>query len=137
MEKKLEILLLTHGDWGKYIIEAGKMIVGNVDCVSHIALNPADTFEEFYETVEKKISSMKEGSLVITDIFGGTTTNVAAKASLSYNINIISGLSAPLLFEALLNIDSIDEESTLDRIVEEGKDSCKDILKELKKMTKK
>ncbi len=137
MEKKLEILLLTHGDWGKYIIEAGKMIVGNVDCVSHIALNPADTFEEFYETVEKKISSMKEGSLVITDIFGGTTTNVAAKASLSYNINIISGLSAPLLFEALLNIDSIDEESTLDRIVEEGKDSCKNILKELKKMTKK
>ena len=137
MEKKLEILLLTHGDWGKYIIEAGKMIVGNVDCVSHIALNPADTFEEFYETVEKKISSMKEGSLVITDIFGGTTTNVAAKASLSYNINIISGLSAPLLFEALLNIESIDEESTLDRIVEEGKDSCKDILKELKKMTKK
>ena len=137
MEKKLEILLLTHGDWGKYIIEAGEMIVGNVDCVSHIALNPADTFEEFYETVEKKISSMKEGSLVITDIFGGTTTNVAAKASLSYNINIISGLSAPLLFEALLNIDSIDEESTLDRIVEEGKDSCKDILKELKKMTQK
>ncbi len=137
MEKKLEILLLTHGDWGKYIIEAGEMIVGNVDCVSHIALNPADTFEEFYETVEKKISSMKEGSLVITDIFGGTTTNVAAKASLSYNINIISGLSAPLLFEALLNIDSIDEESTLDRIVEEGKDSCKNILKELKKMTKK
>ena len=137
MEKKLEILLLTHGDWGKYIIEAGKMIVGNVDCVSHIALNPADTFEEFYEKVEKKISSMKEGSLVITDIFGGTTTNVAAKASLSYNINIISGLSAPLLFEALLNIDSIDEESTLDRIVEEGKDSCKNILKELKKMTKK
>ena len=137
MEKKLEILLLTHGDWGKYIIEAGKMIVGNVDCVSHIALNPADTFEEFYETVEKKISSMKEGSLVITDIFGGTTTNVAAKASLSYNINIISGLSAPLLFEALLNIESIDEESTLDRIVEEGKDSCKNILKELKKMTKK
>ena len=137
MEKKLEILLLTHGDWGKYIIEAGKMIVGNVDCVSHIALNPADTFEEFYEAVEKKISSMGEGSLVITDIFGGTTTNVAAKASLSYNINIISGLSAPLLFEALLNIDSIDEESTLDRIVEEGKDSCKNILKELKKMTKK
>ena len=137
MEKKLEILLLTHGDWGKYIIEAGKMIVGNVDCVSHIALNPADTFEEFYEAVEKKISSMGEGSLVITDIFGGTTTNVAAKASLSYNINIISGLSAPLLFEALLNIESIDEESTLDRIVEEGKDSCKDILKELKKMTKK
>ena len=137
MEKKLEILLLTHGDWGKYIIEAGKMIVGNVDCVSHIALNPADTFEEFYETVEKKISSMKEGSLVITDICGGTTTNVAAKASLNHNINIISGLSAPLLFEALLNIESIDEESTLDRIVEEGKDSCKNILKELKKMTKK
>lgn len=137
MEKKLEILLLTHGDWGKYIIEAGKMIVGNVDCVSHIALNPADTFEEFYETVEKKISSMKDGSLVITDICGGTTTNVAAKASLNHKINIISGLSAPLLFEALLNIESIDEESTLDRIVEEGKDSCKDILKELKKMTQK
>ena len=136
MEKELEILLLTHGDWGKYIIEAGKMIVGNVDRVSQISLNPADTFEEFYEKVEKKVSEMKEGSLIITDIFGGTTTNVAAKLSLSYNINIISGLNAPLLFEALLNIDSINEDEVLDSIVEEGKDSCKNILKELRKMTK-
>ena len=136
MGKELEILLLTHGDWGKYIIEAGKMIVGNVDRVSQISLNPADTFEEFYEKVEKKVSEMKEGSLIITDIFGGTTTNVAAKLSLSYKINIISGLNAPLLFEALLNIDSINEDSVLDSIVEEGKDSCKNILKELRKMTK-
>ena len=36
MGKELEILLLTHGDWGKYIIDAGKMIVGNVDRVSQI-----------------------------------------------------------------------------------------------------
>ena len=136
MGKELEILLLTHGDWGKYIIEAGKMIVGNVDRVSQISLNPADTFEEFYEKVEKKVSEMKEGSLIITDIFGGTTTNVAAKLSLSYKINIISGLNAPLLFEALLNIDSINEDSVLDSIVEEGRDSCKNILKELRKMTK-
>ena len=136
MGKELEILLLTHGDWGKYIIDAGKMIVGNVDRVSQISLNPADTFEEFYEKVENKVSEMKEGSLVITDIFGGTTTNVAAKLSLSYKINIISGLNAPLLFEALLNIDSINEDSILDSIVEEGRDSCKNILKELRKMTK-
>lgn len=136
MGKELEILLLTHGDWGKYIIEAGKMIVGNVDRVSQISLNPADTFEEFYEKVENKVSEMKEGSLIITDIFGGTTTNVAAKLSLSYKINIISGLNAPLLFEALLNIDSINEDSVLDSIVEEGRDSCKNILKELRKMTK-
>ena len=136
MGKELEILLLTHGDWGKYIIDAGKMIVGNVDRVSQISLNPADTFEEFYEKVENKVSEMKEGSLIITDIFGGTTTNVAAKLSLSYKINIISGLNAPLLFEALLNIDSINEDSVLDSIVEEGKDSCKNILKELRKMTK-
>ena len=136
MGKELEILLLTHGDWGKYIIDAGKMIVGNVDRVSQISLNPADTFEEFYEKVENKVSEMKEGSLIITDIFGGTTTNVAAKLSLSYKINIISGLNAPLLFEALLNIDFINEDSVLDSIVEEGRDSCKNILKELRKMTK-
>ena len=61
---------------------------------------------------------------------------MAAKLSLSYKINIISGLNAPLLFEALLNIDSINEDSVLDSIVEEGKDSCKNILKELRKMTK-
>lgn len=136
MEKKNEILLLTHGDWGKYIIEAGKMIVGDVDCVSQISLNPSDTFEEFYEKVEKKVSEMKDGSLIITDIFGGTTTNVAAKLSLNHNINIISGLSAPLLFEVLLNIESIDKDEILDNIVAEGKDSCKNILKELKKIIK-
>lgn len=128
---KAEILLLTHGGWGIKLVESLRMIVGEIEGVYEIALTPVDTFEEFYQKVKDKLTDMPENSLIITDIFGGTTSNVAARLSMDFKVNVMSGLNAPMLLEAITSRE-INGKIDMDSLVNAGKASCKDIVKEMK-----
>lgn len=99
---KSEILLLTHGGWGETLTNKLTMIIGQIESVSEIALNPSDTPEDYLQRVEQKIEKMPDNSLIITDIAGGTTTNTALRLSQKYKVHILSGLSAIMLMEAIM-----------------------------------
>ena len=111
-----QILLLTHGDWGKQLKESLSMILGKIEGVFDIALTANDTFNEFYEKVKQQVVTMPKGSLILTDFISGTTSNVAARLSLDYPIAVISGLNALLLIEAINRKD----EGPLMNIVQEN-----------------
>ncbi|WP_066496314.1 PTS sugar transporter subunit IIA [Abyssisolibacter fermentans] len=128
-----EILLLTHGGWGEKLIESMKMILGDTPRVSEIALTANETFQEFYEKVENKVSQLADNSVIMTDLYGGTTSNVSAKLSQLYKIRVISGLNAPMLLEAISSIDSLESEETIERIVSSAQNGCKDVIKLLEK----
>jgi D-glucosaminate-specific PTS system IIA component len=129
---KAEILLLTHGGWGTKLLDSLKMIIGETEGVYEVALAPMDTFDEFYQKVKAKIQSMPENSLIITDIFGGTTSNVAARLSVDFKINVVSGLSAPILLEAITSRECGDFSNIADKLVDVGRESCKNLVRELK-----
>ncbi|VBB07194.1 phosphotransferase system mannose-type iia component [Lucifera butyrica] len=129
---KAEILLLTHGGWGEKLIDSLKMIWGSTARVSEIPLMPHYTFEEYFEKVADKVAQMADHSLIITDLFGGTTSNVSAKLSQKYNIHILSGLNAPMLLEAMSSIDSLDDPQTLRQIVTVSQQGCKDVVGEIR-----
>lgn len=126
-----KILILTHGEWGKYLIESAKMIVGNTDRIDFIPLYPQDTLNEFTEKVEKKVKELNNDIIFLTDISGGTTSNVAIKIAYRNNQKVISGLSAPLLFEVINALDEIDNANVINEVIEEAKNNCKDVLQEI------
>ena len=127
-----KILILTHGEWGKYLIESAKMIIGNTDRIDFIPLYPQDTLNEFTEKVEKKVKELDNDVIFLTDISGGTTSNVAMKIAYQNNQKVISGLSAPLLFETINALDEIDTNGEIiNEVIEEAKNNCKDLLKEI------
>ncbi len=98
------ILLLTHGGWGMSLVNGVRMILGTVDFVHEIPLLPEATLPEYMAEVKAYAETMAENSLIFTDIFGGTTTNVAAKVGRDLNLKVISGLNCPLLLEACSQI---------------------------------
>lgn len=127
-----EILLLTHGGWGQQLRESVRMVVGEVEGVSDIALMPVDTLDEFYHKVKQQVAVMSAGSVILTDFIGGTTSNVAARLSVDHPVNVISGLNATLLLAAI----DLREQGTLatsvDELVELGQKSCIDVVKHIK-----
>ncbi|WP_206207800.1 PTS sugar transporter subunit IIA [Virgibacillus profundi] len=121
---KHEILLLTHGGWGETLAKTLTMIIGQIEGVSEIALNPSDSPEDFFQKVECKVKKMPTNSLIITDIAGGTTSNVALKLSQNYNINILSGLSSIMLIEAVMRQNRPFTEESLNEIKEATLMNC-------------
>lgn len=103
MEKQ-PILILTHGGWGEHLLSSIKMIVGAVENVYEVSLAPEDSLTDYVERVTDKIKelSWSDKLLILTDIKGGTTSNVALRLSRDYNILAISGLNTALLLEAIM-----------------------------------
>ncbi|SEJ84774.1 PTS system, D-glucosaminate-specific IIA component [Propionispira arboris] len=128
--EKAKILLLTHGGWGKELVESLKMIIGNIDCVEEIPLLPQYTFSEYFNLVKEKLKIFPQNTLIITDLFGGTTTNVAAKLGQELGVQVISGLNAPLLLEACSEIMNNGTYS-IEALLKIGNHSCKDVVREV------
>ncbi|MBU2702734.1 D-glucosaminate-specific PTS system IIA component [Sporomusaceae bacterium BoRhaA] len=126
--EKAEILLLTHGGWGEKLIESAKMILGNTERVSEIPLLAQDTLDEYRGKVRSKVAAMADHSLLITDLFGGTTSNVAAQLSQDFNIHVAAGLNAPMLIEAIMSLDKLDNPETLAEVISAGQLGCKDVI---------
>lgn len=134
--EKPQILILTHGGWGMALVESLKMIMGTVDFVHEIALTPEVTFLEYYGLVDDFAAGLPEKSLILTDVFGGTTTNVGAKIGRERNLKVISGLNAPIMIEACTQI-MFSGDCNFDVVLRQGQASVMDVVAEVMKSLEK
>lgn len=128
------ILLLTHGGWGQQLCNSLRMVTGEISGVTEIALMPVDTLGEFYQRVETVVKNMPEGSLILTDFIGGTTSNVAARLSADYPVAVVCGLNASLLLEALDKREHGPLAGYVHELVEAGSKSCLDVVAHVRQL---
>lgn len=128
------ILVLTHGRAGEELIRSAEMIIGPVEGMSALALMPGMAPEEFMADVVKILQSMPDGTLLISDLFGGTPANVSAAVSCTRNICAVSGLSLNMLIEAATARNSLNGEKLAEAVVSAGRDGCQNILAALRDM---
>ena len=129
-----QILLLTHGGWGQQLCNSLCMVTGEIKGVTEIALMPVDTLGEFYQRVEAVVKTLPEGSLILTDSIGGTTSNVAARLSADYPVAVISGLNASLLLEALDKREQGPLSACVAELVEAARSSCLDVVAHVRQL---
>lgn len=133
-----QILLLTHGGWGTALLRGVEMILGKVDFVQEIPLGAQDTQMEFEAKVEAYVADWKKklpGEIhitVMTDMFGGTTTNTAAFVAKRHTdiMNVITGLNAPVLLEACSQI-SFHSRLNISKLLEDSSGSIFDVMKKI------
>lgn len=133
MTVNYEILILTHGDWGDSLIKNLGMILGEIKGVKNIPLLPIDTLNDYYSRVEEEVKNLGTPLLIITDLYGGTTSNVTLMLEKKYDIKAVSGLSSALLLEAITNQTKELDDSLVNKLQEANINNCKvlsiDILK--------
>ncbi|KAA0691173.1 PTS mannose/fructose/sorbose transporter subunit IIAB [Enterococcus faecium] len=98
------IILISHGSIAEGVKASLEMIVGKQDHVHVVALTPDGDNRQFEKELLKKMKALNGSSLIIADLLGGTPCNVALSNYLeSENVEIIAGMSLPLVIEATLN----------------------------------
>lgn len=103
MEKE-PILILTHNGWGQALIKSVRMIVGEIKDVYEVPLQAEDSLADYIARVKEQIDQLQWSKhlLILTDIKGGTPSNVALRISKDYQVIAISGLCASMLLEAVM-----------------------------------
>ena len=123
-ESNAEILLLTHGGWGMSLVKGIEMLLGKVDFVP---LEPTYTLPEYMQMVKEHAEAMSVDSLILTDLIGGTTSNVAAVIGNQTGIKVFCGLNAPMLLEACVELQN-DGAFDFDAILAAGQGACMDVV---------
>ncbi|MDR3565232.1 MAG: PTS fructose transporter subunit IIA [Negativicutes bacterium] len=122
------ILIMTHGQAGEELIRSAEMILGPLAGVYGLSLMPGMAPEEFMISVAAMLKSMPAGSLVISDLFGGTPANVSAAISQSMNISAVAGLNLSMLIEAVSSRSTLSGERLAEAAVAAGRNGCRNIL---------
>jgi PTS system mannose-specific IIA component len=97
----LPLLILTHGDFGAELLKAAEAMLGAQKDVRALSLRLDETPEDYAARVKAAMDAWTQPPLALVDVACGTPWNVAVKLGLGARGDVLSGLSLPVLMEAL------------------------------------
>ena len=130
--KEIPVILISHGHYAKYALESAEMIIGkqeNCEVISVTEDKDLDSVTKDLEEEKKKLKNEK-GSVILTDIRGGTPSNAAANLLVREDdILALSGYNMPLLLELFTNRD-LEMEDLKEGLYEAFRESLVDLRAE-------
>jgi PTS system mannose-specific IIA component len=116
------IIIITHGNLALELKSAMEHILGVQKNIEIICISSDDDLDERKNDIENSIKKIdnNNGILMLTDMFGGTPSNLAVSFLKTGKIEIISGVNLPMLVKLIGLRDSND----LSGVAQETKDSA-------------
>ena len=97
------IIIVTHGQLGDALIEAAEFIIGNrPEAIEPISINLSENAEILRAKIAQGIKKVEgqEGILILTDMFGGTPSNLSYSFLEEGHIEVLAGVNLPTLIQA-------------------------------------
>lgn len=93
------LVLVTHGRLAVEFVTAMEHVVGPQDAMATICIDPDDDMEVRRADIAESIASVDRGRgvIILTDLFGGTPSNLAISLMDSGRIEVIAGVNLPML----------------------------------------
>jgi PTS system mannose-specific IIA component len=94
-------LIVTHGRLAIELVNAAEMIVGEIHHITAVSLGWHDDVDMATSMIEKALERVKtpDGVLILTDMFGGTPTNICSTFLDEDNVEIVTGVNLPMLIK--------------------------------------
>ena len=97
------IVVATHGKFGATLIDAAELIVGaRQEAMISISINLTDNADNLRKKIADAIKKVDqhEGVLILTDMFGGTPSNLSYSFLDEGCVEVLSGVNLPILIKA-------------------------------------
>ncbi len=110
------LVLVTHGHLAEEFISAMQHVVGPQEQIAAVCIGPEDDMESRRAEILQKVNHVDTGSgvIVLTDMFGGTPSNLAISIMDKANVEILAGANLPMLIKlATLRKDNSLKDSVL------------------------
>lgn len=93
------LVLVTHGYLAREFVRAMEHVVGPQEAIATICIGPNDDMEVRREEIAAAIAEVDSGAggIVLTDLFGGTPSNLAISLLEVGRIEVIAGINLPML----------------------------------------
>ncbi len=95
------MVLVTHGRLAEELIAALEHVVGPQENVAAVCIGPDDDMEQRRHEIMDSTREMDSGDgvVLLTDMFGGTPSNLAISVMDRVNVEVIAGVNLPMLIK--------------------------------------
>lgn len=116
-EKRIGAVIVSHGQLAHELHAAAEAVVGELTHITAVSIGWHDDVEMAKAEIERAIEKVNSGCgvLLLTDMFGGTPTNIAAMFLRENEIEIVTGVNLPMV----VRLASADCGGTLLELAEE------------------
>ena len=104
------VVVVTHGQLANELVNAAEMIVGDLPRFTAVSIGWHEDVNDAREDIVQAIERVKgdEGVLLLTDMFGGTPSNLAMTFIEGNRIEVITGVNLPMLIKLAGQTKSAD-----------------------------
>ncbi|MGP1257116.1 MAG: PTS sugar transporter subunit IIA [Kiloniellales bacterium] len=115
------LLLVTHGRLAQEFISAMEHVVGAQPKVAAICIGPDDDMEARRSEIIAQVKACDEGDgvVILTDMFGGTPSNLAISVMDQAKVEVIAGANLPML----IKLASVRQTATLAAAVAQAQEA--------------
>jgi PTS system mannose-specific IIA component len=99
--RKVAGVIVTHGHLAGELLAAAEMIIGSVSHITAVSIGWHDDVEAAHNEIERAIARVSQGRgvLLLTDMFGGTPTNIASMFLAEGEVEVVTGVNLPMVIK--------------------------------------
>lgn len=124
--KRIGGVIISHGQLANELVGATEAVVGDLAHIRAVSIGWHDDVEMAKGEIEQAIKEVSQGIgvLLLTDMFGGTPTNIAAMFLDSNDVEIVTGVNLPMV----IKLASTTRETTLHDLAKEVESQGKEAI---------
>ncbi len=118
-------LVVTHGHLAHELVAAAEMIVGEIKHIQAVSIGWHDDVNDARKEIERRLGDVETGFgvLILTDMFGGTPSNIAFSFHEPGKVDIITGVNLPMIIKIASQKDGEPLAAFAKAVLEQGRSS--------------
>jgi len=105
------IVIVTHSQLGEALIGTAEFIIGSrPEAIESVSIDSSENAEKLRKKIDRGIKNVmgEEGVIILTDMFGGTPSNLSYSFLEEGHIEVLSGVNLPVLIQAVNRREKMD-----------------------------
>jgi PTS system mannose-specific IIA component len=122
--RRIAGVIVTHGHLAGELLAAAEMIVGPISFITAVSIGWHDDVDAARDEVQRAIARVSQGAgvLLLTDMFGGTPTNIASMFLDEGKVEVVTGVNLPMVIKLASQTTAGSLTETARRICELGRE---------------
>ena len=122
---KIGGVIVSHGQLANELLAAAEQVVGELTHIKSVSIGWHDNVEAAQDEIERAIAevSNESGVLLLTDMFGGTPTNISAMFIEEGKVEVVTGVNLPMVIRLASQTEELSLTEMANAIEEQGKES--------------
>jgi mannose PTS system EIIA component len=119
------VVVVTHGQLATELVNAAETIVGDMPAFAAVSIGWHEDTEDARQEIEQAVARVDKGSgvLILTDMFGGTPSNLAMTFLVHGKLEVITGVNLPMLIKLANQLEQGDLLTIARDIREQGRNA--------------